>query len=210
MKNKSASLVKKLLPEQATQGVALFKDLEILWKSQDARPMYIVKDSVNRFIINIYPPGGTTIARSMIDSYNKLLEFAESESTADGFTYTKISFQPQNAKVPRALSYGASIREAIALGRKLFNARKVDPIITITNSRNVAENIRIFGNTIVWIKRTEPEQKVYDFIHTYNRIAQDPTRSYDIRIEDTKLLFAQQKDIFAAYAGDIKKQDLPL
>lgn len=209
-KNNKKSKPNKILPDDATQGIPLFKGLEILWKSQDARPLYIVKDPVNHFIIAIYPPGGTTIARSMLDSYNKIFEFAESESEATGDHYTIISFHPSDAKVPRVLSYGASIREAISLGRRLFKARKLEPIMVVTNSRFVIENIRIFGNTIVWINSAVPTQKIYDFVNTYNKIRNDENLDYNERLERSRELLMQSTELFARYAGDIKNEDLPL
>lgn len=198
------------IPLKATQGIAELEGLEVLWRSPGGNDsVYVLKDTANAFIIILYPNKKTLNARNMVDSYRMQTKFAQEAEEKEGKTYTKISFQPQANKIPRLISYGASIREAFSLGRKLFQEKKIDPIITVTNSRNVAENLRIFGTSIVWIKSKTLNQSVYKLIHAYNDIRNNEDIKYEEKLNKTRELLAQNTDVFACYAGDIKDEDLP-
>lgn len=196
------------IPLIHTQQIELFKDLPILWKSFDPKPTFIVKDSVNKFIISIYPPGGNRVARSMIDSYNEIQKQAHEQNKLSEERYTKIVFQPSDAVSPRVLSYGTAIREALMLGKRLITSREVDPIITITSSAYIVNEIKMFGNAMVWIHASEPTQIIYDFIHDLRSILYDPLLNSKQKIEASNVLFKTQTEFKVCYTSNITNEDI--
>lgn len=138
-----------LLPENARQGFADYRVLEVL---PGGTMLLEHKNESRRVVAAIYPPTGAPDGHELLASFNKLFGSSHrvNSSREDGAIKTfMVSYQPPEAIIPTDFTSWKAIPEIVRLTVSMLTGQ-VSPVYTITTSDNILGNLkRMKSSTIV-------------------------------------------------------------